>query len=137
MRIGWSERKCDTYCTIKQTFCNHTCSTIFLKIHYEDFAQPLQKLELLNFAVFKNALSLTENKSYKLRWYEVLKTKFSHIFLHFYFLLHKQKKGIGFVKIFYFQFLMNLYVLGCPKHDLPISGKMSVFVYVTKNLWQV
>ena len=30
---------------------------------------------------------------------------------------------IGFVKIFDFRFLMDLYILECPDHDLTISGK--------------
>ena len=55
------------------------------------------------------------------------------ILLHgYYFLLCKQKKSIGFVKIFDFQFLMDLHILGCPEYNLPISGKC-----VTKHLLQV
>ena len=50
------------------------------------------------------------------------------------------------MQIFDFRFLMDLYVLGCPEHDLTISGKcLSVYVSVrlyvcvsvTKILWQV
>ena len=47
---------------------------------------------------------------------------------------------IGFVQIFDFQFLMGLRVLGCPEHDLTISGKclsLSLSVSVKKKLWQV
>ena len=52
------------------------------------------------------------------------------------------KESIDFMKIFDFRFLMDLHVLGCPVHDLTISGKslsayVSVCVCVTKILWQV
>ena len=33
------------------------------------------------------------------------------------------EESIGFVKIFDFQFSMNLHVLGCSEYDLSISGK--------------
>ena len=33
------------------------------------------------------------------------------------------EESIGFMKIFNFRFLKDLYVLGCPEHDLTISGK--------------
>ena len=50
---------------------------------------------------------------------------------YFYFLLYKWKKSIPFVKIFNFQFLKDLRVLGCPEHDLIITEKCpSVSVYV-------
>ena len=41
----------------------------------------------------------------------------------FYFLLCKLEESIGFVKIFDFQFLMDLHILGSPDHDLTISEK--------------
>ena len=31
--------------------------------------------------------------------------------------------SIGFGKFFNFRFMMDLHVLGCPEHDLTISGK--------------
>ena len=47
------------------------------------------------------------------------------------------EESIGFVKTFDFQFLLNLYVLGCADHDLTISGKCLRVVCVTKILRQV
>ena len=46
-------------------------------------------------------------------------------FLKFYFLLSsiKIEESISFVQISDFRFLMDLHVLGCPEHDLSISGK--------------
>ena len=39
------------------------------------------------------------------------------------------EETIFFVKIFDFQFLMDLHVFGCPEHDLAISEKY-LFVYL-------
>ena len=33
------------------------------------------------------------------------------------------EESIGFIRIFDYRFLMDLHVLGCPDHDLNISGK--------------
>ena len=52
--------------------------------------------------------------------------------------MYYTEENTGFVKIFDFRFLMDLQVLGCPEHDLTISGKcLCVCVCVTNNLWQV
>ena len=41
------------------------------------------------------------------------------------------EESIGFLQIFDFRFLMDLHVLGCPDHDLTISGKcLSVWLCV-------
>ena len=55
------------------------------------------------------------------------------IYLSCYFL--RIEESIGFVLISDFRFLMNLHVLGCPKHDLTISGKClpGVSVCVRQN----
>ena len=50
------------------------------------------------------------------------------------------EESIDFVEIFYFWFLMDLHALGCPEHDLTVSGKclsvcVSVCVSMTKILW--
>ena len=45
----------------------------------------------------------------------------------------KIEESIGSVQIFYFRFLMDLLSLGCPEHNLTVSGKsLSVCLYVTK-----
>ena len=51
------------------------------------------------------------------------------------------EESINFVQIFDFRSLVDLQVLGCPEHELTISGKclsvsVSVCVCVTKILWQ-
>ena len=40
------------------------------------------------------------------------------------------EESIGFLKIFDFRLLIDLHILGCPEHDLTISGK---YLCVTKN----
>ena len=48
------------------------------------------------------------------------------IALHIYIFLVssiKVEESIGFVQIFDFRFLLDLYVLGCPEHDLTASEK--------------
>ena len=50
----------------------------------------------------------------------------------------KIEESIGFVKIFDFRVLMDLHVLGCPEHDLTISGKcLFVSMCATKNFASV
>ena len=45
------------------------------------------------------------------------------------------EENIGFVKIFDIRFLIDLYILGCPEHDMTISAKvcLSVFLRVSEK----
>ena len=66
-------------------------------------------------------------------------------FILFFVLIHRffcnvfffQEESIGFVKIFDFQFLMDLHGLRCPEHDITISGKcpsVCAPLYVWENI---
>ena len=52
--------------------------------------------------------------------------------LCFYFFLYASEENIGITKVFYLYFLMDLYILDCPKHDLIIFEK---YLHVTPILW--
>ena len=53
--------------------------------------------------------------------------------LFFFTLFYVNKGNYCFVKIFDYQFLVNVYVLGCPKHIMTISEEcLSVTMNVTK-----
>ena len=88
--------------------------------------------------------NFSEKKNHDLCWKFLI-----HIFIYFFFIftfLYISRRKYGFRAKFLFPVFDGFNVLGCPEHDLTISGKclsvclyvcVSLCVCVTKILWQV